>query len=148
SIDATTTRASTVIKSMPTRDTRTHASMTMPLSRTRSRTSMRLLPPAVRSTTATAHPSFGCCAHSLQLLLELRDARLQPRDLVARGVARETRFVTPPVEPDLLGLVDRADQEPDTDREQLDVRERDADVAGDDQTLVEHAVEQVDERRR
>src|SRR5262245_961171 len=37
---------------MPTRDTRTHASMTMPLSRTRSRTSMRLVPPAARSTAA------------------------------------------------------------------------------------------------
>src|SRR5947209_4196603 len=49
SIDATTTRASTVMRSMPTRDTRTHASMTIPLSRTRSRTSMRLVPPAARS---------------------------------------------------------------------------------------------------
>src|SRR6185436_7854003 len=112
-MDATTTRASTVIRSIPTSEMRTHASITMPLSRTRSRTSMRLLPPAVRSTTATAHPSFGCCAHSLQLLLELRDARLQPRDLVARAIARETRFVPPPVQPDLFGLVDRADQEPD-----------------------------------
>ena len=46
SIDATTTRASTVIRSIPTSDTRTQASMTMPLSRTRSRTSMRLVPPA------------------------------------------------------------------------------------------------------
>src|SRR5918993_3554844 len=50
SMDATTTRASTVIRSIPTRDTRTHASMTMPLSRTRSRTSMRLVPPGARST--------------------------------------------------------------------------------------------------
>src|SRR5213082_2915400 len=50
SIDATTTRASTVIRSMPTSDTRTHASITIPLSRTRSRTSMRLDPPAARST--------------------------------------------------------------------------------------------------
>src|SRR5688572_12750473 len=50
SIDATTTRASTVIRSMPTSDTRTQASMTIPLSSTRSRTSMRLVPPVVRST--------------------------------------------------------------------------------------------------
>src|SRR2546423_3981158 len=50
SIDATTTRASTVIRSMPTSETRTHASMTIPLSSTRSRTSMRLVPPAARST--------------------------------------------------------------------------------------------------
>src|SRR5579871_391050 len=50
SIDATTTRASTVIRSIPTRETRTHASMTIPLSRTRSSTSIRLVPPAVLST--------------------------------------------------------------------------------------------------
>src|SRR5476651_503506 len=43
-------RASTVMRSIPTSDTRTHASMTIPLSRTRSRTSMRLVPPAARST--------------------------------------------------------------------------------------------------
>src|SRR5919198_4280022 len=50
SIEATTTRASTVIRSMPTSDMRTHASITIPLSRTRSRTSMRLVPPGARST--------------------------------------------------------------------------------------------------
>src|SRR3954470_17671158 len=61
SIDATTIRASTVIKSIPTSETRTHASMTMPLSRTRSRTSIRLDPPAARST-GIAH-SFGVETH-------------------------------------------------------------------------------------
>src|SRR5437867_10225980 len=50
SIDATTTRASTVMRSMPTSETRTHASITIPLSSTRSRTSIRLEPPAARST--------------------------------------------------------------------------------------------------
>src|ERR1051325_10017047 len=50
SIDATTMRASTVTRSMPTNETRTHASITIPLSRTRSRTSMRELPLGVRST--------------------------------------------------------------------------------------------------
>src|SRR5262245_23074420 len=49
-MEATTTRASTVIKSMPTSETRTQASMTMPLSNTRSRTSTRLVPPAALST--------------------------------------------------------------------------------------------------
>src|ERR1700688_2563570 len=39
-MDATTTRASMVSRSMPTSDTRTHASITMPLSSTWSRTSM------------------------------------------------------------------------------------------------------------
>src|SRR5438045_777934 len=55
SIEATTTRASTVMRSMPTSDTRTHASMTMPLSSTRSRTSIRLDPPAARSTAILIH---------------------------------------------------------------------------------------------
>src|SRR5712664_2455879 len=48
-IDATTTRASTVTRSMPTRESRIHASMTIPLSRTRSRTSIGLLLPEARS---------------------------------------------------------------------------------------------------
>src|SRR6185436_8759724 len=50
SIEATTTRASTVMRSIPTSETRTQASMTMPLSSTRSRTSMRLVPPEALST--------------------------------------------------------------------------------------------------
>src|SRR5205807_9523064 len=50
SMEATTMRASTVIRSIPTSETRTHASMTMPLSSTRSRTSIRLVPPGARST--------------------------------------------------------------------------------------------------
>src|SRR3954451_23131802 len=50
SMEAITTRASTVIRSMPTREMRTHASTTMPLSRIRSSTSMRLVPPGARST--------------------------------------------------------------------------------------------------
>jgi len=53
-IDATTTRASTVIKSMPTSETRTQASKTMPLSSTRSRASMRLLLLEARSITGPA----------------------------------------------------------------------------------------------
>src|SRR5206468_551130 len=50
SIDATTTRASTVIRSIPTSETRTQASITIPLSRTRSSTSIRLVPPGALST--------------------------------------------------------------------------------------------------
>src|SRR5215472_5624449 len=49
-MDATTTRASTVIRSIPTREIRTQASITMPLSNTRSNTSIRLEPPDTRST--------------------------------------------------------------------------------------------------
>src|SRR5437588_10225181 len=49
-MDATTTRASTVIRSIPTKEIRTQASITMPLSNTRSNTSIRLEPPDTRST--------------------------------------------------------------------------------------------------
>src|SRR5436305_5389335 len=49
-MEATTTRASTVIRSMPTSEMRTQASMTMPLSSTRSSTSIKLVPPGVLST--------------------------------------------------------------------------------------------------
>src|SRR6185369_63375 len=50
SMEATTTRASIVIRSIPTREIRTHASITIPLSRTRSRTSIKLVPPGALST--------------------------------------------------------------------------------------------------
>src|SRR5438552_3882861 len=50
SIEAMTTRASTVIRSMPTSEILTHASMTMRLSRIRSRTSIREVPPGAGST--------------------------------------------------------------------------------------------------
>src|ERR1700760_2209024 len=49
-MDATTTRASTVIKSIPTSEMRTQASITIPLSSTRSRTSIKLDPPDTLST--------------------------------------------------------------------------------------------------
>src|SRR5947199_9106051 len=57
-MEATTTRASTVMRSIPTREIRTHASMTMPLSSTRSRTSIRLDPPDTLSTAIWAPPQF------------------------------------------------------------------------------------------
>ena len=44
---------------MPTRDTRTHASITMPLSSTRSRTSIRLLPLFARSVLHTGPVGLG-----------------------------------------------------------------------------------------
>ena len=58
SIDATTTQPSMVRRSMPANDIRAQPSITMPLSSTRSSTSMRLLPPGPRSSTATLRP-FG-----------------------------------------------------------------------------------------
>ena len=53
----------------------------------------------------------------------------------------------PPVEADLLGFIDRADQQPDANREQLDFGKRDLDVAGDDEALVQHAIQNFDEAR-
>src|SRR5215831_3543815 len=108
-MDATTTRASTVMRSMPTRETRTHASMTIPLSRTRSRTSIRLAPPAARST-GIEGSLFQCSGppahlhrkpalertHLLSQLLVFRRERLL--------AWREVMIVLPPVEANVLGL--------------------------------------------
>src|SRR4051812_29366699 len=116
SIEATTTRASTVIRSMPTSETRTHASMTIPLSSTRSRTSIRLVPPAARST-GIQHSLFQCggapphrrCELAFErphLLLQLFVLRRQ-RLLAGREVVIEL----PPVEADLLCLIDRTDEQ-------------------------------------
>ena len=54
-------------------------------------------------------------------------------------------IVLPPVEPDLPRLVDGADDQPDADCEELDFGDRDANVAGDGKSLVEHAVENIDD---
>jgi hypothetical protein len=63
-----------------------------------------------------------------------------------RGWLRSAKsgIVTPPVHSDLLGLVDRADEEADLDREELDIGEVDLDVADDDEALVENAIKNVD----
>ena len=58
---------------------------------------------------------------------------------------REMAIVPPPVEANLFCFVDRADHQPDADGEQLDLGDRDLDVAGDDQAFVEHPIENVDE---
>ena len=78
------------------------------------------------------------------LRLQLLGARRWP----ALPARRQVPVVPPPVEADLLGLVERADEQPDPDGEQLDFGQRHLDVAGDDQPLVEHAIEHVDEPGR
>src|SRR5213594_1765286 len=138
-----TTRASTVIRSMPTSEILTHASTTMPLSRIRSSTSIRLLPPGARSTAMVlpAFPLLGSCRNltTIHLPLEVREAFLQPF-IFGRGdrgpLARIETIGAPPVDSDGLGLVDRADHQAQLNRQQLDVRQRDFDVAGHNQTLV------------
>src|SRR5438093_9468266 len=51
----------------------------------------------------------------------------------------------PPVQADLFGLVDRTDQQPNPNRQQLDFGQRNLDVPGNDETLVEDSVEDVDQ---
>jgi len=53
-------------------------------------------------------------------------------------------IVLPPVEPDLLRLGDGADDHPNAHCEELDLGDRDANVAGEGKALVEHAVENID----
>src|SRR2546423_1113628 len=229
-MEATTTRASTVIRSMPTSEMRTQASMTMPLSSTRSSTSIKLVPPGVLSTgmwsflssekgsklrsasggggraefydfnasnfsrgdfgapdskgaagetethlgrgtfpalarrafargarlrvfTRAATRGFDARGRGGQfsyLALERRDALAQfdVLGLGGGGARRQVRVVAPPVQADLLGLVNRADEQTDLERQKLDVRQRDLDVARDDQPLVEDAVEHVNQAGR
>src|SRR5205085_12248856 len=113
SIEATTTRASTVIRSMPTRETRTQASITMPLSSTRSRTSMRLVPPDARSTgmvfpprlpSVVARGQLAPCtrrppAEGFDLALQQPHLFTQPFvfQLVLVVAGREVMIVAPPI---------------------------------------------------
>ena len=76
-IDATTTRASIVMNSMPTSETRTHASITMPLSSTRSNTSMMLVPVVERSS-GTRRLCLRLMTLSLSTMVEVGPRR-RPR---------------------------------------------------------------------
>jgi hypothetical protein len=73
---------------------------------------------------------------ALELIAPVVVARLEP-------VQRRVRL--PPIDPHLARTVDRRDQQPELDREQLDVEQVDLDVACDDDALVEHALEDVGE---
>src|SRR5262245_51560662 len=160
-MEATTIRASTVIRSIPTSDTRTQASMTMPLSSTRSRTSIRLVPPAARSTgigqllrvelqSVAALPWRRRGSPTRQRRQpSLEPTHLFPQFIVFRRqrllAGRQVVIVLPPIEANLLGLIDRADEQTNPDRQKLDFRQRHFDVAGDHKPLVQDAVEDVDE---
>ena len=82
--------------------------------------------------------SFEGALDSIESLLQLTRAQCG----VGRST-REARIVTPPVEADLFGFVDRAHEQSHLNRQQLDIREIDLDIAGDDQPFVEDAVEDV-----
>src|SRR5690606_35408328 len=128
STDATTMRASTLTRSIPTSDTRTYASMTMPLSSTRSRTSMRLLPAAALSTAISLLRRGGALdlllLDAVQLARQPVQFRAQRCDLdVLDGGRRVVRIRPPPVHADLLRLVDRTDEQADSDGQQFDIGE-------------------------
>src|SRR6187551_18840 len=157
-MDATTMRASTVTRSMPTSETRTHASITIPLSRTRSRTSMRELPLGERSTAISAYSvgkgilllparrALGRRGKLLQALFDTLETTLEvARKKRARLYRCQPRVMAPPVQPNLLRLVDGADEQPHLNGEQLDVREVDLDVTGNHQPFVQHAIENLDQ---
>src|SRR5437870_933098 len=61
---------------------------------------------------------------------------------------REMMIELPPVEANLLGLVDRADQQANPDREQLDFGQRHLDVTRHDQPLIEHPIEYFNQTGR
>src|SRR5438067_12372756 len=51
----------------------------------------------------------------------------------------------PPIEPDLFRLIDGTDQQTDANGKQLHIRQRDTHVARDDQSLVQHAIKDIDQ---
>src|SRR4029079_11821480 len=130
------------MRSIPTSETRTHASIAIPLSRTRSRTSIRLVPPAARSTGiryslnpawVRALPRRRRPPSRQRRELPLERAYLLAQlfvlgrqQLLARG---QMVIELPPVEAYLLGLIDGADEQPDPDGQQLDFGERHLDIA-------------------
>src|SRR5262245_32836604 len=57
-------------------------------------------------------------------------------------------IVRPPIEPDLPGLVERADDQSDANRQQLDFGKRDLDVAAHKESLVEHTIEDFNQSGR
>lgn len=77
---------------------------------------------------------------AFESLLEL--SRLKRR---VTGRSRQARIAPPPVQTDLLCFINRANEEPDLNRQQLHIREIDLYVARDDKAFVEDAVEDVDQ---
>src|SRR5439155_9092281 len=106
-----------------------------------------LLDRSARSARVRASSVAPVIREQCDLFFERRELTLEVvgRQRGARSTRREVRVVLPPVETDLLRLVDGADDQADPDRKKFDLGERDFDVTGDGQSLVKHAVEDVDE---
>src|SRR4051812_13589172 len=83
--------------------------------------------------------TFECSFDAIEPSLELGGWQRR----VGRSRA-ETWISAPPIQADLLGFVDRTHKKSYLNRQQLDVREIDLDVASHDQSLVENPVENVD----
>jgi len=82
-----------------------------------------------------------------QLPLETADSLFELLVLNGELVVshREVAIMTPPVESNLFCFIYRTDHQADPNCEQLDLGNRDLDVAGNDQAFVEHPIENVDE---
>ena len=133
---------------------------------------MRELPLGVRST-AMVVPSLSrgpgrCFVRKLLFARRLRRCAFlrQSRELFFDSVEarfhdamlREHRGVDyssgqsgiapPPVQADLFRFVDRADEQPNLNRQQLDICQVDLDVARDDEPFVQDTVEDIDQAMR
>jgi hypothetical protein len=53
------------------------------------------------------------------------------------------RVVFPPIQPNLLGFIYRANQKPDANGEQFHIRQRDPYVSRDNQSFVKNAVQNI-----
>jgi hypothetical protein len=53
--------------------------------------------------------------------------------------------VPPPIEPNLLCFVDRADQQANPNGQELDFRQGHLDIPRDHEPFVEHTIEQIDQ---
>src|SRR4051812_19508012 len=96
-----------------------------------------------------AHQSRSAIPAAFFAAPEARELCLDAVETVGDAVVllptAECGIALPPVDADLLGLVDRGDHEPQLDRQQLDVEQVDLDVARDHDPLVEHPLEHVGE---
>src|SRR4051794_4179784 len=101
---------------------------------------------AARAAIAACRSGAGIGDGALELLDALAQLAVLMVELAA-GLARQRRVGLPPVDPHLAGPVDGGDEQPQLDRQQLDVEEVDLDVTRDDDALVEHALEDVGEAR-
>ena len=111
-----------------------------------SKTRLRRTPGAEDLRSMSASPPRRPLRHRVNFSLEPLDLRLQRiviRYHFALGPWRQFPIVPPPVETDLLRLVQRADEQPDPNGQQLDFRKRNLDVACDHEPLVEHPVEHI-----